>query len=102
MYEYDFVEIVANGLKVHCVKWGHNEKLIKLKQDDSVKNFRKLFCNITNLYYCIYQDICYSITFDKVFPVAHIKRCGKDYDKRDVDATIHIEEVIKLLVTGGR
>lgn len=42
MQEINFVEIVAHGLKDYCTAWGH-EWIEKLKNDSSIKNFRKLF-----------------------------------------------------------
>lgn len=98
MSEINFVEIVANGLKEHCEKWGHNDKLEELKKDSSAKNFRKLFFKVTHLYYVLHQDDSYSVEFDKKEDIAFVKRCGKDFNSREVDAIIAVEDLIKLLV----
>lgn len=94
----NYAEIVANGLKEHCEEWGHEDYLERLKQDNSIKNFRKLFFKITHLYYVFYQDDAYSVQFAKKEDIAEVKRCGPDWDERGLDATIQIEDVIKLLV----
>lgn len=93
----DFIRMVADGLKKHCEKWGYNW-IEKLKSEVSIKNFRRLFFNITHLYYIYSEDDCYNVTFDTKKDVAYIKKCGKDFDNRDIDATIDIGEIIKLLV----
>lgn len=98
MAEINYIEIVANGLKEHCKEWGHGDEIEKLKQDSSVKNFRKLFFKVTHLYYVSLEDDYYNVTFDKKENIAYVKRCGKDFDERGVDATINIEELIELLV----
>lgn len=97
MSELNFVEIVANGLKEHCIQWGY-DWIEKLKVDSSVKNFRRLFFNITHLYYIFYQGNCYNVTFDKKENIAIVKRCGKDWDNRSEDAVVDIEKIIELLV----
>lgn len=93
----NYVDVVAEGLKKHCDKWGH-DWLQKLKNDSSIKNFRKLFFNVSHLYYVHDQDDFYNVTFDKKEDIATVKRCGKDWDERDIDATIDVEEIIRLLV----
>ncbi len=97
MPELNFVEIVANGLKEHCAHWGY-DWIEKLKADSSVKNFRRLFFKITHLYYIFYQGNCYNVTFDKKENTASVKRCGRDWDNRDIDAVIDMEKIIELLV----
>lgn len=97
MSELNFIEIVANGLKEHCSEWDY-DWIEKLKVNGSVKNFRKLFFKITHLYYIFHQGNCYNVTFDKKENIAVVKRCGKDWDNRNVDAVVDIEDVIKLLV----
>ena len=89
----DFICIVADGLKKHCEEWNY-DWIDKLKADTSIKNFRKLFFNVTHLYYIVFEDDCYNVTFDKKEDVAYIKRCGEDFDKRDIDATIDIAELL--------
>ena len=93
----DFICIVAEGLKKHCEEWGY-DWIEKLKADNSIKNFRRLFFKITHLYYVDFEDDCYNVTFDKNEDVAYIKKCGENFNKRDFDATIDIAELIKLLV----
>lgn len=93
----DFIRIVADGLKKHCEKWNYDWIEI-LKLNSSIKNFRKLFFKITHLYYISFGDDLYNVTFDTKKDVAYIKRCGEDFDKRDLDAIIDIEKIIKLLV----
>lgn len=95
--ERDFVSIVADGLKNHCEQWGY-DWIEKLKSNCTIKNFRKLFFNITHLYYVDFGDDLYNVTFDKNKDVAYIKKCGADFDKRGLDAEIDIAELIKLLV----
>ena len=96
MAKIDYLEIVADGLKKHCDEWGY-DWIEKLKNDSSVKNFRKLFFNVTHLYYVHHQDDCYNVTFDKKEDIAIIKRCGKDFNERDIDATIDIRKLIEAL-----
>ena len=95
--ERDFVSIVADGLKNDCEQWGY-DWIEKLKSNCTIKNFRKLFFNITHLYYVDFGDDLYNVTFDKNKDVAYIKKCGADFDKRGLDAEIDIAELIKLLV----
>lgn len=97
MAELDYLEIVAEGLKKYCDEWDY-DWIAKLKEDSSVKNFRKLFFKITHLFYIHYQNNCYNVTFSKGDNIASVKRCGKDWDVRDIDATIDIEALIKVLV----
>lgn len=97
MAEIDYLEIVANGLKNHCKKWDY-DWLEKLKKDSSAKNFRKLFFKVTHLYYVAFEDNHYNVSFDKKEDVAYVKRCGKDFGERDMDATIDIEKLIEALV----
>lgn len=97
MSKKDFICIVAEELKKHCEQWGY-DWIGKLKADNSIKNFRRLFFKITHLYYVSCEDDCYNVTFDKKGDVAYIKKCGENFDKRDIDATIDIAELIKLLV----
>lgn len=100
MAEINYLKVVADGLRRHCDKWDC-DWIEKLKKDPSVKNFRKLFFKITHLYYVFYQNNCYNVTFDKNENIAFVKRCGGDWDKRDIDATIDIEELIKELQASG-
>lgn len=102
----NYIEIVANGLKEHCKYWGH-DYIERLKEDRSIHNFYKLFCKITSIYfvndgsgYCDLSDNVnhYNVTFNKKEGIATIKRCGKDWDERGIDATIDVEELIKRLV----
>ncbi len=93
----DFIQIVADGLKEHCEEWNYNW-IDSLKLNSSIKNFRKLFFKVTHLYYVSFDDDLYNVTFDKNKDVAYIKRCGEGFDKRDFDAIVDIEKIIKLLV----
>lgn len=102
----NYVEIVADGLKKHCEYWGY-DYIEKLKENDSAHNFYKLFCQTTNTYFVNTGSEChdlggdsdhYNVTFQKKENVAYVKKCGEDFDNRDVDATIGVEDIIKLLV----
>ena len=77
------------------------------KENDSAHNFYKLFCQTTNTYFVNTGSEChdlggdsdhYNVTFQKKENVAYVKKCGEDFDNRDVDATIGVEDIIKLLV----
>ena len=46
----NFTEMIAKGLKEHCEYWGH-DYIEELKENCSVRNFYKLFCKITNIYF---------------------------------------------------
>ena len=102
----NFTEMVARGRRFHCEYWGP-DYIEKLKENCSVQNFHKLFCKITSLYYVNDGNECYdfsegvnhyNVTFDKKENFATVKRCGPDWNKRDIDATVKTEDVIKLLV----
>ena len=104
--EINFIELVANGLKAHCKYWNY-DYIEKLKKNNSVQNFYKVFCKITNTYfiddgngYCDFSEgvNTYDVTFRKKENIAVIKRCGPDWEKRSEDATIDVAELIKLLV----
>lgn len=106
MAEINYLELVADGLKAHCEYWGH-DYIERLRENHSIHNFYKVFCKITNTYYVNTGSECYdcsdgvdhyNVTFNKKENIASVKRCGKDFDERGVDATIDIEELIKLLV----
>lgn len=106
MAKINYLELVADGLKAYCKHWDH-DYIERLKENNSVHNFYKVFCKITNTYYIntgseIYDFSDnvdhYNVTFNKKEDIASIKRCGKDFDKRDADATIDVGELIKALV----
>jgi len=106
MSEINYLELVADGLKEHCKYWGHGY-IERLRENNSIQNFYKVFCKVTNTYYVNngsgeydFSDNIdyYNVTFDKKENTASVKRCGKDFDERGLDATIDVEELIKLLV----
>lgn len=106
MAEINYLELVADGLKAHCEYWGQGY-IEKLRENSSIHNFYKIFCKITNTYYVNtgserydFSDNVdyYNVTFDKKEDTATVKQCGKDFDKRGVDATIDVKELIKALV----
>ena len=105
MSEINFTEMVAVGLKRHCEYLGHND-IEKLKENSSISNFYRLFCKITSTYFINdgneqydFGDSVehYNVTFNKKENRVYVKRCGKDFAKRDFDAVIKVEDVIELL-----
>ena len=104
--EKNYLEIVANGIKEYCEHYGY-DYIEKLKENNSINNFYKVFCKITYTYfvddgngYCDFREgvNTYDVTFKKKENVAIVKRCGKDWDERGEDAVIDVENIIKLLV----
>lgn len=102
----NFTEMVAKGLRQHCEYWGY-DYIEKLKENCSVQNFHKLFCKITSTYtvndgsgyYDFNEGVNhYTVVFNKKEDFATVKRCGPDWDKRDIDAKVKTEDIIKLLV----
>ncbi len=104
--EINYIELVAIGIKAHCEYWGC-DYIEKLRENNSIQNFYKVFCKITNTYYvddgkgyCDFSEgvNTYNVTFKKKKNIAVIKRCGSDWNERSEDATIDVVELIKLLV----
>ena len=104
--EINYLALVANGIKAHCEHWD-NDYIEKLRKNNSIQNFYKVFCKITNTYYvddgkgyCDFSEgvNTYNVTFKKKENIAVIKRCGPDWDERSEDATIDVGELIKELV----
>lgn len=102
----NFTEMVAKGLRQHCKYWKY-DYIEKLKEICSVQNFNKLFLKITSTYnvndgnelYDFSEGVNhYTVTFDKKENIATIKRCGSDWDYRDIDAVVKTEDIIKLLI----
>lgn len=102
----NYLELVADGLKAHCKYWGH-DYIERLRENNSIQNFYKVFCKITNTYfvddgsgYCDFGENVntYDVTFKKKENIAIVKRCGKDFNEREADAIIDVEELIKVLV----
>ena len=106
MSETNYLELVAKGIKAYCEHWGY-DYIEKLKENNSIQNFYKVFCKITYTYfvddgsgYCDFREgvNTYDVTFKKKENIAIIKRCGNDWDKRSEDAIIDIGELIQELV----
>lgn len=104
--EINYLELVSKGIKAYCEHWGYDH-IEKLKENNSIQNFYKVFCKITYTYfvddgsgYCDFREgvNTYDVTFKKKENIAIIKKCGKDYDERSEDAIIEVKELIEALV----
>lgn len=86
---------IAKGLKEHCKKWGF-DWVDKLQGKKTPERFYKLFCKTTKTYFFLISGLYYNTTFEKEGNVV-IKHIGRDWDKRNEDAIIRIEEVLEEL-----
>ena len=86
---------IVKGLKEHCVRWKY-DWIDKLQLNKSKEKFFQLFCRVTKTYYIDIGEDYYNVEFQKDGKVL-IKRCGTDYNKRNEDAIIDIDEILKKL-----
>lgn len=92
----NFPLLIASGLKKYCTTWGY-PWLERLRKNNTSENFYKLFCKITRIYFVNSSTDYYHIEFSKDGTVT-VKRCGLDYDKRELDAILNIQDILPLLV----
>ena len=92
----EYAQAIVKHLIDHCRSWGMNEKLNQLKEDKTTEIFHKLFCKITRTYYVIMDEWHFNVEFCKDNTV-NIKRCGRDYNERPMDATIQLQDVLDEL-----
>lgn len=95
----DYPKEIAKGLMYHCIYWNYDHIIKFNKGKKTAEAFIKAFCNISKTEFLDIKGDTYNITFDKKELNAMVKRCGADYDKRDFDAVITIEEIIRELPT---
>lgn len=80
----------------YCERWGYD--YIKRLKENGGKQFYNIFCRITKTYFVHRSsEEYYDVEFSKD-EKAVIKRCGKDYDKREVDAVIDIQIIVDILI----
>ena len=94
--EEDYAEAIVKHLTDHCRKWGMSEKMNKLLVDKTPNNFHRLFCKVTKTYFVPLGEWHFSIEFCKDNTV-NIKRCGRDFNNRPLDATIQLQDVLDKL-----
>ena len=92
----NFPNLIADELSVYCKRWGY-DYVNRLKENGG-KQFYNIFCRITKTYF-IHRNSeeYYDVEFSKDGK-AVIKRCGKDYDKREADTVIDIQSIVDVLI----
>ena len=92
----NFPQLIADELSKYCERWGYD--YIKRLKENGGKQFYTIFCRITKTYF-VYRssEQYYDVEFSKDGK-AVIKRCGKDYGKREPDAVIDIQSIVDILI----
>lgn len=93
--QIDYAVEVAKHLIAHCDNWDY-DWVKQLSRNKSHKTFMKLFCRISRTYFVPVGTELYDVEFSKEGPVT-IKRCGRDYNKREADKVIDIKDILNLL-----
>lgn len=88
----NYSQCIAQGLIAYCEKWRY-DWINKLKPDFSMQKFYKTFCNMTRTYFITIGDSYYNVEFNKDDTVT-IKRCGSDYNEREVDTTLLTQKIL--------
>lgn len=92
----DFAQLIADGLSNHCKKWGYD--FVERLKESNGKQFYNIFCRITKTYYvCKNKKEYYSVEFSKDGKVM-VKRCGKNYGKREPDRILDVQDIIYILI----
>lgn len=92
----NFPQLIADELSGYCKRWGY-DYINRLKENGG-KQFYNIFCRITKTYFVHRNsEEYYDVEFSKDGK-AVIKRCGKDYDKREADAVIDIQSIVDVLI----
>ncbi len=92
----NFPQLIADGLLMHCERWKY-DFVERLKENEG-KQFYNIFCRITKTYFIDgSSEKYYDVEFSKDGK-ATIKRCGKDYDKREPDIVIDIQDIVDILI----
>lgn len=92
----DYAKAIVKHLIDHCRSWGMSEKMEKLRAEKTPGNFHRLFCNITRTYYVSLNEWHFHVELCKDNTVT-IKRIGRDYNNRPLDATIQLQDVLDEL-----
>lgn len=92
----DYAKAIVKHLIEHCRKWGSLDDISKLRESRTPATFHKLFCTVTRTYYFHMGEPYFSANFTKENTV-EIKRCGRDYRDRPLDATIQLQDVLDEL-----
>ena len=92
----EYVSAIVKHLIDHCRTWGMSEKIKKLREEKTTDNFHRLFCKVTRTYFVPLGELHLDVEFCKDNAV-NIKRCGRDYNDRPLDATIQLQEVLEEL-----
>lgn len=92
----DYAKAIVKHLIEHCRQWGSLDDISKLRESRTPATFHKLFCTVTRTYYFHMGEPYFSANFTKENTV-EIKRCGRDYRDRPLDATIQLQDVLDEL-----
>lgn len=98
--EMNFPKLIAKGLIKHSNQSYapfHYDKQF-MQTGKTVADFIHVFCNLTSTYFVFDGfEKYYSVIFSKS-GTATVKRCGENYDKRNDDAVVNIQDIINSLV----
>lgn len=89
----EYAKAIVKHLIDYCRSWGMSEKISQLREKRTAELFYKLFCKITRTYYVTMDEWYFNVEFCKDNTV-QIKRCGRDYNNRPLDATIQLQDVL--------
>lgn len=92
----EYARAIAQHLIDYCKRWDYSEKIAKQRENNNADTFKRLFCKITRNYYVPIDKWHYNVEFCKDNTV-NIKRCGRDYVDRPVDATIQLKDILNEL-----
>jgi len=91
----DYAKHIAAHLVEHCQKWNYNY-LAQLSEHKTPGYFYRTFCKITKTYYTPIGKNLYNVTFSKD-GAATVKRCGKYYNSRPIDAIVNVQDILNYL-----
>lgn len=89
----EYAQAIKKHLIDHCRRWGMSKKIEELIEHKTEDVFHKLFCKITRTQYVPLDQWHFSVEFCKDNTV-QIKRCGRDYNDRPLDAVIQLQDVL--------
>lgn len=92
----EYAKAIIKHLTDHCRSWGMSRKMEQLIENKTTETFHKLFCKVTRIYYVDLHEWYFNVEFCKDNTV-NIKRCGRDYNDRPLDATIQLQDVLNEL-----
>ena len=92
----EYAKAIVKHLIEHCRRWGMTENIKRLRESKTTEVFHKLFCKVTRTYYVDLYEWYFNVEFCQDNTV-NIKRCGRDFSKRGLDATIQLQDVLNEL-----